>query len=620
MDALSYYRVGRTTLPKGVPLRVAVGLLAEDNGVPSADPVSGPRVPNLLLLPTETTDTTREEDHGAPCNFGPSRASEDGRFLFEVPTQTLPAGSFELLIRVGDEERAQLPEEVWVLERADYENLLDEAADEEFLPSPSLHGGPAAAEYVENLIHERLLEDGFGADDPSRFHFRRKLPEGSADGEFPLNPLRWTAEHLVDEFRDLALLGVEDVTWTVELAGDHYALRCDGELLEPLSAAAVSALLEKDGPVSPLSVRKELEQTYVDREGGGGSSRFSLAASHSIEDVRSTVPRTSTQVAAQQSARQAAYPPARRREELAVARAPVDEERRSDGYTAVEDRHANYTVYDNSGSRIGKVDDLFVDENDRPEYFGVKMGFLGTRSTLIPAEMTTVDEQSSSITVSSDKETVRNGPAFDDDREITPEYENEVRSYYGLGAIEGSGSYGDYGEGTQTGGHSGAGTTGATSAGTVGAGMSSGDTESGEFREHGPADDLNDRDELRVQRSEEELMAGTREREAGAMRVRKRVRTDRERIEVPVRHEEVTVERVPASGEATEAQIGEDEVEVPVTEEEVVVDKRAVAKEEVRIRKDVVEDTEVVEDDARREEIDVEDATERGRGTKDPDV
>jgi uncharacterized protein (TIGR02271 family) len=94
--------------------------------------------------------------------------------------------------------------------------------------------------------------------------------------------------------------------------------------------------------------------------------------------------------------------------------------------------------------------------------------------------------------------------------------------------------------------------------------------------------------------------------------MRKRVRTDREQIEVPTRREEVTVERVPVSeGSATEAQIGEDEVSVPVTEEEVVVEKRPVAKEEVRIRKDVVEDTEVVEEDVRREEIDVDDQTTR---------
>ena len=295
-------------------------------------------------------------------------------------------------------------------------------------------------------------------------------------------------------------------------------------------------------------------------------------------------------------------------------------EGRSDGFTAVEDQYAGYTVYDNAGSKIGKVDDLFLGENDSPEYIGVKMGLLGTSSTLIPMEMATVDESAGTITVSTDKDTAQNGPAFDDDREITPEYENEVRSYYGLGAATGTEDRGSYGAYEGSGSTTGAGTTGSTEAGTVGAGMTMGDTETGGFREHDAGDegvnqsrgdDLADEDELRVQRSEEELRAGTREREAGSVKVRKRVRTDRERIEVPTKHEEVSVERVPVSGEATEAQIGEDEVSVPVTEEEVIVDKRAVAKEEVRLRKNVVEGTEVVEEDVRREEIDVEDDTER---------
>ena len=118
-------------------------------------------------------------------------------------------------------------------------------------------------------------------------------------------------------------------------------------------------------------------------------------------------------------------------------------------------------------------------------------------------------------------------------------------------------------------------------------------------------------DELSVQRTEEQLRAGTREREAGEVGVRKTVRTDRERMEVPTRREEVTVDRVPVDGEASETEIGEDEISVPVTEEEVVVEKRPVAKEEVRIRKDVVEDTEVVEEDVRREEIEIDDETTR---------
>src|SRR5215210_8493219 len=99
-----------------------------------------------------------------------------------------------------------------------------------------------------------------------------------------------------------------------------------------------------------------------------------------------------------------------------------DYEQRSDRFTAVEDRYAGYTVLDEGGSKIGKVDDLFLDENDSPEYFGVKMGFLGTSSTLIPADITTVNNEQGFIEVSQTQATVKNGPAFDDDREITPEY------------------------------------------------------------------------------------------------------------------------------------------------------------------------------------------------------
>jgi uncharacterized protein (TIGR02271 family) len=287
-------------------------------------------------------------------------------------------------------------------------------------------------------------------------------------------------------------------------------------------------------------------------------------------------------------------------------------EERSDRFTALEDRFAGYTVYDQNYEKIGKVDDLFVDENDQPEYIGVNMGFLSTRSTLIPMGIARVNDERQLIEVSAEKDVVKDGPTFDDDREITPEYENEVYSYYGLQRAETSaetGAYGDY-YGSQTDAES----------GEHHPGIAMGDTESGEFREHAPEEegvsdqsgsDLEDEDELRVQRTEEELRAGTREREAGTVNVRKRVRTDRESVEVPTRREEVSVERVPVEGDASEAEIGDDEVRVPLTEEEVVVEKRPVAKEEIRIRKDVVEDEQVVEEDVRREEVDVDDQSER---------
>jgi uncharacterized protein (TIGR02271 family) len=267
----------------------------------------------------------------------------------------------------------------------------------------------------------------------------------------------------------------------------------------------------------------------------------------------------------------------------------LERQARTDRFTEeVEDRYEGYTVYDQDYEKIGNVDDLFLDENDSPQYIGVKMGFLGTRTTLIPFQMVRVNDARQVIEVAADKETVKNSPTFDDDNEITPEFENEVYSYYGLqraSTIEQSGTYGSYyaEQSTQT---------------------------------AGVADrtDVSYEDEVRVQRTEEELRVATRERKAGSIRVRKRVRTDREQIEVPTRHEEVSVERVPVEGESSEAEIGEDEVVVPVTEEEVVVHKRPVLKEEVRIRKDVVEETEVVEEDVRREEVEVEDETERRGG------
>jgi uncharacterized protein (TIGR02271 family) len=121
-----------------------------------------------------------------------------------------------------------------------------------------------------------------------------------------------------------------------------------------------------------------------------------------------------------------------------------------------------------------------------------------------------------------------------------------------------------------------------------------------------------------VQRSEEELRAGVREREVGSVNARKSVRTEREVVRVPKWREEVDIERVPVEGEAreasgaTEADIGEDEVVLQVFEEEVVVTKRVVLREEIRLRKRVAWEEKVVEVDLRKEEVEIDDSTERG--------
>ena len=46
---------------------------------------------------------------------------------------------------------------------------------------------------------------------------------------------------------------------------------------------------------------------------------------------------------------------------------------RSDRFTELEEWYAGHDVYDRDGEKIGKVDDLFVDESDNPEYISLKM-------------------------------------------------------------------------------------------------------------------------------------------------------------------------------------------------------------------------------------------------------
>jgi uncharacterized protein (TIGR02271 family) len=293
-----------------------------------------------------------------------------------------------------------------------------------------------------------------------------------------------------------------------------------------------------------------------------------------------------------------------------------------------EERYVGFEVYDQDSERIGKLDDLFVDENDQPEYVGVRTGPLATRFALIPADVVTVDDRLRRLVVSRPRGVVEAGPSLGYDEEVTPELEERVRIHYGLTIPQDTENRSGYGAYYRDDAELAEREHGGSS--TAIPGLPTIPSEPSEARrvrgrEHDREDLpesglLEDEDEVRVRRSEEELTVGTRERETGAVRVRKRVRTDRERIRVSKKRVDVTVERVPVQREiaSTEEEvarpeIGEEEIVIPVVEEEVVVEKRPVIKEEIRIRKEVVEDTEVVEEDVRREEIEVDDETERGQ-------
>ncbi len=123
-----------------------------------------------------------------------------------------------------------------------------------------------------------------------------------------------------------------------------------------------------------------------------------------------------------------------------------------------------------------------------------------------------------------------------------------------------------------------------------------------------------DGDTQRIQVHEEELQASKTAREAGEVVVTKDVVEETETVEVPVMREEVRVERRPVTdgdvADEGDAFTG-DTIRVPVMEEQVEVRKVPRAVEEIEISKVRTQDTERVEDTVRKEQVDIDDSTDR---------
>lgn len=111
---------------------------------------------------------------------------------------------------------------------------------------------------------------------------------------------------------------------------------------------------------------------------------------------------------------------------------------------------------------------------------------------------------------------------------------------------------------------------------------------------------------------EEELVVGKRQEQQGHVRVHKEVVEEQETIAVPLRHEEVTVERVAVTGQPSQADLQnafqDQTIDVPVMGEEAVVSKRAQVVEEVRLHKDVIQEQEEVAGTVRKERVIVDGA------------
>jgi len=265
------------------------------------------------------------------------------------------------------------------------------------------------------------------------------------------------------------------------------------------------------------------------------------------------------------------------------------------------------TAYDADGDKVGKVEQVFLDDNSgEPTFLTVNTGLFGAKESFVPAKDARQDGDR--VVLPYQKDVIKDAPKVDADQHLSPAEEEELYRYYELNYDNGHGADRDRDLTDRTAAAGTAGTAG--TAGVAAAGRDSDLTD----RDRTVAD----HDDASVVRHEERLKVGTQERETGRARLRKYVVTDHETVDVPVEREEVTVERTPIrDGQVGTGTIGEEEVEVSLHEERPVVEKETVAVEEVGLNKETVRDTQRVEADVRKEQVDVETDTDRDLGGRD---
>jgi uncharacterized protein (TIGR02271 family) len=243
-------------------------------------------------------------------------------------------------------------------------------------------------------------------------------------------------------------------------------------------------------------------------------------------------------------------------------------------------------VIDADGDKIGTVGQIYVDpQSGRPTWATVKTGFFGTSESFVPLEDAV--DANGSLRVPFSKEKVKDAPRIESDGELSDAEEDNLYDYYQGHAGRADRDVAETTTSTSPSGSEGYDTSGPTT------------------------DDA-------MTRSEERLHVGTERVQTGRARLRKYVVTEQETVTVPVSHEEVRLEREPITdanvGDALDGPaISEEEHEVVLTEERPVVAKETVPVERVRLSTETVTDTETVQADVHKEEIDLEGDTTRDR-------
>ncbi|MET9443658.1 PRC and DUF2382 domain-containing protein [Streptomyces sp. NPDC006610] len=280
----------------------------------------------------------------------------------------------------------------------------------------------------------------------------------------------------------------------------------------------------------------------------------------------------------------------------------------------------DHPVYDAEGNKVGEAKHVFLDDaTGMPEWATVKTGLLGTSESFVPIRDASIVEDH--LEVPYPKNTIKDAPHVDVDAggHLSVDEEHRLYEYYGIRWDDAWQQANEPGEGGWAHEGAGGGTAGAAgmAAGTAGMAGTAGDETT---RRRGVADDETarmrgagggvGRDDA-MTRSEEQLRVGVDRQETGRARLRKYVVTEEVQQTVPVKREEVRVEREPITDANRDAamsgpEISEAEHEVVLHEERPVAQTETVPVERVRMTTEEHADQETVRGQVRKERIDVE--------------
>ncbi|GJF26300.1 MULTISPECIES: PRC and DUF2382 domain-containing protein [Streptomyces] len=271
----------------------------------------------------------------------------------------------------------------------------------------------------------------------------------------------------------------------------------------------------------------------------------------------------------------------------------------------------DHPVYDGDGNKIGDAKHVFFDDmTGRPEWVSVKTGMFGSNESFVPIRDASLVQDH--LEVPYRKDQVKDAPNVDVDAggHLSETEEHRLYDYYGINwdSVLSEAERTDDGRWAAGPGEAGAaGTTGtAGTAGTAGMAGTAGTTgrEDAPGRRGMRGDDA-------MTRSEERMHVGVEQHEIGRARLRKYVVTEEVEQTVPVRHEEVRVEREPITDanrdEALSGpELGEAEHEVTLHEERAVVETETVPVERVRLTTVEHIENETVRGQVRKERIEAE--------------